>query len=187
MHSFAEYVSLAKQAPKKVSFSTYGLGSVPQLSFEMMAAQAGIELLHVPYKGGAESYRAAVAGDVDSVAGTSFTDLLKAGRLRPIAIGASKRSPEFPQVPTFAELGYGDQIFGPVFYGMAAPAGTPREIVNRLTAELKALAQMPDIAQRLRTVGTEPFSTGPEELVNMVRTHSDRYAPLIRKLGLNTQ
>lgn len=187
VQTFDDYIKLAKSSPKRVSFSTYGLGSLPQLGFEIMSAKVGAELLHVPYKGGAESYQAAIAGDVDSVAGTSFTELLKSGRLRPLAIGGGKRSAMFPNIPTFAELGFGDQLFLGVTFGVAAPAGTPRSIIDRLAAELKAITQSPDVAERLPTVAAEPFFAGPDEMLSLIRTGVSIYAPLIGKLGLAAQ
>ncbi len=184
VQTFDDYVRLAKSAPKRVSFSTYGLGSLPQLSFEIMSAKIGAELLHVPFKGGAESYQAAVAGNVDSVAGTSFIELLKSGRLRPLAVGGAKRSSNFPSLPTFAELGFGDSLFLGVTFGIAAPAGTPREIVDRLALELKSITQMPDVTERMPAVGIEPFYAGTEEFTGLMRAGINTFAPLIKSLGL---
>jgi tripartite-type tricarboxylate transporter receptor subunit TctC len=186
-NTFAEFIALAKSAPRKVSYSTYGIGSVPQLGFEMMAAQAAVEMVHAPYKGGAASYQAAVAGDVNAVAGTSFTELLRSGKLRPLAIGGNKRSMEFPEIPTFAELGYGDQIFSPVYYGLAAPAGTPKEIIARVAEELRLFTQTPDMPKKLAAFATEPFYADPSEFRKIAERGANLYAPMIEKLGLSTQ
>ncbi|MDO8277965.1 MAG: tripartite tricarboxylate transporter substrate binding protein [Burkholderiaceae bacterium] len=185
--TFEEYIRLAKASPKPMTFSSYGLGSVPQLGFEMMAEKAGIQLLHVPYKGGAESYQAAVAGYVDAVAGTSFVELLRSGRLRPLAIGGNRRSPLFPNVPTMSELGYGTQIFGPVTYSLAVPAGTPKDIVNRLAVELKRITEQTDVAQKMATVASEPNWIPGDEYLDVLRQGVSLYEPVIRRLGLSTQ
>ena len=183
-----EFIKLAKSGAKKVSYSSYGLGSLPQLGYESLAQRVGMELVHAPYKGGAESYQAAVAGDVDSVAGTSFIALVKSGKLRPLAIGGAKRSANFPEVPTFAELGYGDQIFlGPIF-GIVAPPGLPQNITDRFSAELKNMTTAPDLPERLATVASEPFYASSEEMTRLMREGVATNLPLIRKLGLaNTQ
>lgn len=179
-----EFIKLAKSSSKKISYSTYGLGSLPQIGFEMLSAKSGLEMVHVPYKGGAESYQAAVAGDVDAVAGTSFIALVKSGKLRPLAVGGAKRSTNFPEVPTFAELGYGNQLFlGPIF-GIVAPPGLPKEVVDRFSAELKNMAAAPDAAERLAAVASEPFYASPEEMTRLMREGVNNFAPLIKKLGL---
>ena len=186
-NTFGEFLKLARSAPQPLKYGTYGIGSVPQLSFETLAEKAGIQLLHVPYKGGAQSYQAAVAGEVDMVAGTSFVELVKAGRLRPLAIGGSKRSPNFPEVPTLEELGFGDQIFTGVLFGFAAPAGTPREVVERLSGELRKIMQQGnDLAARMLPVATEPFYAPPEQFQEMIRKRIELHEPVIRRLGLNT-
>ena len=185
--TFADFVKLAKAEPGKVGFGTYGLGSYPQLSFEMMNAQAGIDLLHVPYKGGVESQQAAIAGDVNAVAAINIVEFVKAGRLRALAIGGTKRSPHFPAVPTFAELGYGDQIFGPVVYGVAAPAGTPKEIVDRLAAEAKKVAEAPDSGEKLATIASEAYWASGEQIRTLVKQATTAYVPIVKRLGLATQ
>jgi tripartite-type tricarboxylate transporter receptor subunit TctC len=186
--TFAELLKLAKSSPQPLKYGTYGIGSVPQLSFETLAAKAGIQLLHVPYKGGAQSYQAAVAGEVDLVAGTSFVELVKAGRLRPLAVGGKQRSANFPEVPTLDELGYGDQIFTGVLFGFAAPAGTPKEVVDRLSNELRKIMQQGgDLAQRMAPVASEPFFVPPDQFQEMIRKRIELHEPVIKRLGLNTQ
>lgn len=186
VQNFADLVRLAKSAPKRVRYSTYGAGSGPQLSFESVATHIGADLLHVPYKGGAASYQAAVAGEVDVVAMTSSTDLIKAGRLKALAVGGTKRAKAFPEVPTLGELGYPTDVFTPVVYGFAAPVGTPPEIMNRLSREFKRIAEMPDIIERFEHAATyaswADATEYRETLARMIRT----YEPVIRRLGLAT-
>ncbi len=185
--NFDEFVKLAKSAPKKVTFATYGLGSFPQLSYEMMSAQAQIEMLHVPYKGGVESQQAVVGGSVDSVAGINIVELVKGGKLRALAVGGTKRSPNFPAIPTLAELGYGDQIFGPVVYGVAAPAGTPKDIMEKLSIEARKVAEAPDSVDRLAAIVSEPYAASGEQITVMVKKAIESYLPHIKRLGLASQ
>lgn len=184
--SFNDLVRLAKSAPKRVRYSTYGQGSGPQLSFESLATHIGAELLHVPYKGGAASYQAAVAGEVDVVSMTSSTDLIKAGRLRALAVGGSKRWPGFPDVPSLGELGYPTDIFMPVVYGFAAPVGTPPEIVNRLAREFKRITDMPDIIERFERAATYASWADATAYRDTLGRMIDTYQPVIRRLGLAT-
>lgn len=185
--SFQDLVQLAKSEPKRIRYSTYGLGSGPQLSFESLAAKVGADLLHVPYKGGAASYHAAVAGEVDAVAMTSSTELIKAGRLRALAVGGNKRAADFPNIPTLGELGYPTEIFTPVVYGFAAPVGTPSEIIDQLAREFKKITEMPDIAERFERVATYATwmdaANYRETLARMIKTNR----PVIDRLGLATE
>jgi tripartite-type tricarboxylate transporter receptor subunit TctC len=184
--TFDEFLKLAKSASKKISYSTYGLGSYPQLSFEIFSSRAGLDMLHVPYKGGVESQQAAVAGTVDAVSAINIVELIKGGKLRALAVGGTKRSPHFPSVPTFNELGFGDQIFGPVVYGVAAPAGTPPQIVQLLSAEVRRIAEAPDMAEKLAPIVTEPYAASGEQITTMVKNAMEVYRPIIQRLGLDT-
>ena len=125
---------MAKNTPKQLSYGTWGVGSTAHLGFESLNARLGTQMVHIPYKGAPRgpSYQAAMAGEIDVVCGTSFTELLKAGKLRPLAVGGSVKSVEFPNLPTLAELGLGDQMFGPVYFGIAAPVGTPKAVLDKV-------------------------------------------------------
>jgi len=185
--NFAELVRLAKAQPGKVTFATYGLGSFPHLSYEIMNSRAGIDMTHVPFKGGVESQQSVVAGNVNSVAGIAIIELIKGGRLRALAVGGSKRSPLFPDVPSFAELGHGDQIFGPVMYGVAAPAGMPRAILDRVAAETRKVADAPEAVDRLATFVSEPYWMPGEQFRSFAAEVIKSYQPIIARLGLANQ
>ncbi|MBN9429905.1 MAG: tripartite tricarboxylate transporter substrate binding protein [Burkholderiales bacterium] len=184
--SLDEFIKLAKSAPNSLNYGSYGIGSLAHLHFEALKRKTGIEMVHVPYKGGALSYQGAIGGEVQIVIGTSFIELLRSGRLRPIAIGGAIRSPLFPDIPSLAEMGLGDQIFGEVYLGLAAPAGTPPAIVQRLSAELKEVIAMPDVAQKLGQFG-DPAYASPDAFTAIVQRDFNLYGPLVRSLGLNTQ
>lgn len=185
--TFEDYIKLAKSSPGKLTYSTYGQGSFPHLSFEMMSAKAAIEMLHVPYKGGLESQRAAVAGAVDAVSAINIVELIKGGKLRALAVGGAQRSEQLPSVRTFAELGHGDEIFGPVIYALAAPAGLPAQILGRLATEVRKAAEAPDAVQKMAGIASEPFWASGEQIQRTIGRAITTYAPLIEKLGLPKQ
>ncbi|NML47475.1 tripartite tricarboxylate transporter substrate binding protein [Ramlibacter sp. G-1-2-2] len=183
--TFAEFIDYAKSGKKQMNYGTYGVGSSVQLGFEIFNERYGTKMLHIPYKGGGPSYQAAVAGEVDIVAGTSFIELLKANRLRPLAIGGSQHSPEFPNIPTLAGQGFGELVFGPVFYGVAAPRGTPPEIIEKVRAAVAKGAQNPEFAARLKPIAHDPFIVGPAETAALVRKGLDTYRPVVQKLKIS--
>src|ERR1017187_684354 len=183
--TFQEFVKLAKSTPKLLNYGTYGVGSVPHLEFEALKAKLGIDMVHVPYKGGAVSYQAAVVGEVDVVAGSSFVELIKAGKLRALAIGGSKRSPQLPEIPTLVELGLGDEIFGEFYTALSGPAGMPQPILEKLSAELKRILALPDIVERIGRFSVATYQT-PEQCTERVRRNAAFYGPLVRSLGLST-
>ncbi|HVZ45474.1 MAG TPA: tripartite tricarboxylate transporter substrate binding protein [Ramlibacter sp.] len=184
VHTFDEFLKYAKA--NKINYGSYGIGSLAHLHFEALKLKTGIDMVHVPYKGGAQSYQAAMANEVQAVIGTSFIELLKSGKLRPLVIGGAIRSPQFPDVPSMAELGYGDQIFGEVYLGLAAPAGTPPAVIARISRELERALALPEVQQRLGQFGDVAYA-GPEEFTKIVQRDNALYGPLVRRLGLNTQ
>ncbi len=181
-----ELGKFAKSAPDGINYGTYGVGSLPHLGFEALNAKLGTKMVHVPYKGGMPSYQAAIVGEVQVVAGTSFIDMLKSGQLRPLAIGGKTRSPQFPELPTLPELGFGEEMFGATYLGVAAPVGTPQAIIDRLSAELLKVSQMPDVIERVGKFAEVSYAP-PDELAAMVRRDVNFYAPLVKSLGLSSQ
>ena len=128
-----------------------------------------------------------MAGNVNSVAGIAIIELIKGGRLRALAVGGSKRSPLFPEVPSFAELGYGDQIFGPVMYGVAVPAGLPKAVLERVAAETRKVAEAPEAVDRLTTFVSEPYWMPGEQFRGFAAEVIKSYQPIIARLGLANQ
>ncbi len=185
--TFAEFIEYAKSGKKAMNYGTYGVGSSVQLGFEVLNERYGLNMAHIPYKGGAPSYQAAVAGEVDIVAGTSFVQLLRSGHLRPLAIGGAKRSAEFTTLPSLGELGLSESIFAPVFYGLAAPKGTPPEIVAMIRAAFAKGAQAPDFATKLANSAHEPFVVGASEATALIRKGLDTYRPVVQKLGITIE
>jgi tripartite-type tricarboxylate transporter receptor subunit TctC len=160
-----ELIALAKAKPGSINYASYGSGSQPHLSGEMLKYKAGIDLVHVPYKGISLAVPAVMAGEVQlTFAGIATSSApLKSGRIKAIAIGGTKRSPLFPEVPTFAELGY-PEVETHAWFGLFLPAGSPKEAVSRLYADVKRVIDDPEFRQKqLVDRGYEPISSSPEE------------------------
>jgi len=160
-----ELIALAKAKPGSINYASYGSGSQPHLSGEMLKYKAGIDLVHVPYKGISLAVPAVMAGEVQlTFAGIASSSApLKSGRIKAIAIGGTKRSPLFPEVPTFAELGY-PEVETHAWFGLFLPAGSPKEAVSRLYADVKRVIDDPEFRQKqLVDRGYEPIGSSPEE------------------------
>ena len=184
--TWAEFEALARSG-KPLNYGTYGIGSSVHLGFEIFNERWGSKMQHIPYKGGGPSYQAAMAGEVDIVAGTSFVELLKGGRLRPLAIGGKDRSPDFPAIPTLAELGMGELLFGPVFYGLAAPKGTPPDVLEKIGAAIARGMAAPEYTTRLKATAHEPFIQKPADTLAQIRRGQDAYRPVVQKLGVSIE
>lgn len=186
--SVADLVRIARAKPQAISYATSGAGSVSHLATELFAAAAGIEMVHVPYKGMVPGIGAMVSGEVDMmVADLGQVDaMVRAGKLRLLATGGRARSAAAPDVPTMAEAGFKDVVAEGRF-GFLAPAGTPREIVNRIHAVLAQAARAPDVRDRFAKLGFEPTSDTPEQFAALLRSDFERYGRLIRKLGITAQ
>ncbi|HKX38272.1 MAG TPA: tripartite tricarboxylate transporter substrate-binding protein, partial [Burkholderiales bacterium] len=155
--------------------ASYGSGSQPHLAGEMLKHKAGIDLVHVPYKGISLAVPAVIAGEVQlTFAGiATSTAPLKAGRIKALAIGGRSRSPLFPQVPTFAELGY-PEVETHAWFGLFVPAGTPREAVTRLYQDARKVLEDPEFRQKqLIDRGYEVVGSGPEEFAAYMRQDSE--------------
>jgi tripartite-type tricarboxylate transporter receptor subunit TctC len=188
-NSFREFIALARQKPGSVNYASFGIGSMPQLNMEALAARMGIKLVHVPYKGGGPAVQAAVTGEVAAALLTppSILGHIKQGRLRALAVGASERSTLLPDVPTMREVGGGDDTFVPTYFGLAAPAGTPAAIVSRLSAEVKRAVHAPDVTSKLSASGLDAYGSTPEEMANTVKEDVARFAKLVRAIGIQPE
>jgi tripartite-type tricarboxylate transporter receptor subunit TctC len=146
---------------------------------------AGVNLLHIPYKGGGPALADLAAGRVHVMLDTAASAMshVRAGRLRALAISALKRSPEYPDLPTFAEAGL-PQYETNAWYSMHAPAGTPPEVVRRLNAELVAILKDPDILARFKQLSTDPVGNSPEQFAVFVKAELDKYARIIKAANI---
>jgi tripartite-type tricarboxylate transporter receptor subunit TctC len=183
--SLQEFVSLAKAAPGKLSYGSAGNGSVHHLTMAVFASRAGLELLHVPYKGGTALVAATLTGEVQ--AGWSgipnVLSHIRAGKLRVYAISTAQRSSTLPEVPTADELGIRGFDIATVI-GLQAPAGTPREVVARLQAAVAKALRERDVAERMANLAMELRENGTEHYVRFVKEDLERYAAAVKAAGV---
>jgi tripartite-type tricarboxylate transporter receptor subunit TctC len=173
--SLQDLVRLAKAKPGTINYASYGSGSQPHLAGEMLKHKAGIDLVHVPYKGISLAVPAVIAGEVQlTFAGiATSTPPLKAGRIKALAIGGAARSPLFPQVPTFTELGF-PEVETHAWFGLFLPAGSPREALARLYQDSRKVLDDPEFRQKqLIERGYEVVGSGPEEFAAYIRRDSE--------------
>ncbi len=184
-NNVAELIALAKSEPGKIAYGSLGAGSQMHLLSEMLAYKAGIKLLHVPYKGIPQMMTAALAGEVQLTWASMFSTrgLVSAGRLKALGFSLTKRSPMMPSVPTFVELGMPEVEMG-VWYGLLAPAGTPRAIIDRIHADTARLLAEPEFRDKeLLPKGYEPIGAGPEEFAAFLRRDFARQGEMVRISG----
>lgn len=185
--NLAELVAVARQKPG-LGFATSGAGSQQHIAAEWFAKLAGIQLTHVPYKGGGQAITDLVGGQIQigSLGSSPLIPYYKAGRLRLLAQSTAKRAPSLTEVPTYEESGYKGLVIEQ-WLGAFVPAGTPPGIVARLNAEIgKALAD-PRIRERYAQAALEPVGGTPEELARLVRGDYDKYSRLIRELNIRLE
>jgi tripartite-type tricarboxylate transporter receptor subunit TctC len=187
-NSLKEFVELVKKEPGKLNYASAGNGTTTHLAMEMMADAASLKLVHVPYRGNGPAEVALLAGEVQAIFGSmpALLEQTRAGKLRPLAVGTSRRSPALPNVPTVAELGY-PGFEAALWLGVYAPAGTPKPIIDRLAQELKVIVPSPEFKDALDKNGAEPLSNTPEEFAAFTRREVDAYVKLVKKIGLTPQ
>ena len=184
-----ELIAYAKANPNKLNYASYGSGSQPNLAMEMLKSQAGIEVVHVPYKGIPQAVPAAIAGEVQltfSGAASSIAHI-RGARLKPLAIGGRSRLKLLPDVPTFAEQGFPD-IPSNAWFGLFAPAGTPREVVMKLYGEITKMLKEPEFNQReVVAKGYELVASTPEEFAAFLAADSVRNARAVKISGAKVE
>lgn len=182
-----ELIDQARANPGKIAYASSGVATSTHLSGELFQTMAGIKLVHVPYKGGAQALSDLRAGQILLMFDTmSSVAAIKAGQLKALAITSDKRSPQLPGVPTVAEAGLPGYRTSS-WNGLMAPAGTPRAVVDRLNHEvLKALAR-PDVRERLMTDGSEVFGSAPAEFGHFIAEENKRWGQLIKDTGIRPE
>ena len=188
VNSVADYIALAKAQPDKIHYASSGNGSSQHLMGGMFAAMTGTKLIHVPYKGSSGAASDLVAGVVES----SFAGVpnamaqVPAGRLKALAVTTSKRIPQLPDVPTMQEAGV-PGYEASVWLGLLAPAGTPKDIVARLNAEIAKVMNAPDTKKELYAAGVESDISSPEALGALMNREMDRWGKVIKDAGITMQ
>ncbi len=180
-----QFIDLARASPGKLNFGSGGAGTTNHLANELLKHLAKINIVHVPYKGVTVAMTAMLGGEVDEVVMPVTTAIpqLRAGKVRALAVLTPQRIASLPDVPTGIEAGVKDFVM-PLWYGMFAPAGTPREIVARLHGALVAALKSPDTGKQLTAMGVDPWPGSPEELGTMLREDIARYGEIVRSAGL---
>jgi len=183
--SLQEFVTWAKSRPGKLSYGSAGNGSVHHLTMAVFASRAGLDMLHVPYKGGTALVAAVLSGEVQS-GWSGIPNVLahiRAGKLKVYAISTAQRSGTLPDVPTAAELGFPGFDIATVI-GLQAPAGTPREVVARLQAAVAKALRERDVAERMANLAMELRENGTEDYVRFVKEDLERYSAAVKTAGV---
>ncbi len=180
-----QFIALARAHPGKLNYGSGGAGTTNHLANELLVSLEKINLVHVPYKGSSLAMLSLIGGEVDEVivAVAPALPQIRSGKVRPLAVLSENRVPTLPDVPTSKEAGV-DNFVVPIWYGMFAPAATPREIIVRLNQEITRALAAPDLRERLAASGIDPWPSTPEELANLVRGETARYASIIERAGL---
>lgn len=182
-NNLAELIALAKKHPAKLTYASPGTGTSMHLAVELLKSMAGIDIVHVPYKGGSSAYADVISGrvslQIDPLQG-SFSNI-KAGKVKAIAITSAARAVGFADIPTVAETipGFNVQSVS----GVVVPSATPRDIVNKLSADINKALKSPDLIERMGQMGMEPFTSTPEQFDAMVRSEIDRWAKVVKASG----
>jgi tripartite-type tricarboxylate transporter receptor subunit TctC len=182
--TLAEFIKLARDNPNKYSYASSGNGSGLHLSMELLKSMAGIELVHIPYKGAGASVPDLIAGNVQAMFisyGTGSAHI-KSGRVRVLAVTSAQRSPAMPDIPTIAEAGVPGYESG-VWYALLAPKGTPAPIVKKLHDESVALLKGPEMRERFAADGIKAIGSTPEELTAYIKTERVKWADVVKRSG----
>jgi tripartite-type tricarboxylate transporter receptor subunit TctC len=186
--SLKELISIAQAKPGTIDYCSAGFGNLTHVAGELFQVMTGTKLNHIPYKSAGPAINDLVAGHIPLMFGPSpvMVPMVQAGRLRPLAFTALKRSPQLPDVPTVDELGIkGYEASG--WYGLHGPRGLPRPIVDKLNATARQMVQSPDVLERFASLNLEPVSGTPEEFAKFVREDLRKYAEIARKAHIEPQ
>jgi tripartite-type tricarboxylate transporter receptor subunit TctC len=183
-----EFIQLARRHPGKLNFSSSGAGSSNHLASELLKHMFKLDMVHVPYKGGVAQLVALISGQVDMgiMAVPPALPMVQGNKVRALAVLSERRVPALPNVPTSKEAGVDDFVV-PIWYGVLAPAGTPRELINRLNSELHKALVSADLKERLANAGIEPLTSTPEQFAAHVRSEMVRYAKVIKDAGIKAE
>jgi tripartite-type tricarboxylate transporter receptor subunit TctC len=187
IHTVKDLLDMARKEPGKLTFSSSGLGGTAHLSAQLLKVLSGADMLHVPYKGTAPAITAVMTGEVtmtfaDMTAGLAF---VKNHQLRAVAVTTPQRNPSLPDVPTVAETvpGYAASVW----YGVLAPKGTPKPIIDKINREIVKFVHAPAVNKMLVEEGAEPKGSTPEEFKQFIRSENQRWGDVIRKSGIEPQ
>jgi tripartite-type tricarboxylate transporter receptor subunit TctC len=183
-NTLKDFVALAKKDPGKLTYGSPGPGTQGQLVAEFFKRLAGINVVHVPYKGAAQAVTDLMGGQINAVSTTLSTAAgqIKGGRARALALSSAERLPDYPDIPTFAEQGYPDLV-ATVWFSLSGPAGMPQEIVDKLNAEVRRALETSDVRARLRHDGIVPNRLDAKQFSAFVADEFRRWGPIVRASG----
>jgi len=182
--SVRELIAAAKSRPGRINFATASSGGPTHMASEMLKSMSGINIVHVPYKGNAAALNALVAAESQMMFSNLLTGMphVRSGRLNVLAVSSGKRSPQAPDLPTVAEAGVPGYDFTP-WYGILAPAATPREIVIKLNREIVGIIESPDMKSRFFSQGVDLTTTTPEEFSKLIRSEIPKWRKIVKDSG----
>jgi tripartite-type tricarboxylate transporter receptor subunit TctC len=183
VRNLAELLDLARRQPGSLSYASPGSGTAHHLVMELLKAKTGVNIVHVPYRGGAPAQQDVMGGQVPLLMDTYYASagLIKAGKLKPIALFSPERPASVPDIPVVAETVAG--VSGQSSIGVIAPAGTPASIVQKISADIARAARTPEFAQKLLEMGLDPVGSTPHEYDQRIRADILKWAPVIRASG----
>lgn len=186
--TLAEFVTYIKANPDKVDYASPGTGSPHHMAMELFKQKAGLNITHIPYKGAAPAMNDIMGGQVPVMMLdlASGLPIIRAGKVRVLAIALPKRTGTLPDVPTFAESGYKD-VNAYAFHGLIGPAGMPKDVVNRLNGELHKSMNLPRVVKLFADFGFEPLPGTPQEFYDLSRLESERWGKIIQAAGVKME
>ena len=186
--TLADVVAAAKAAPDTITYGSPGNGTTIHLAGDLFEKAAGIKIRHVPYKGSNPAMMDALAGNIDLLVSSvpSAMAQIKAGKLRPLAVTSAKRSSSLPDVPTVAEQGFRD-FDVTTWYGVFAPAGTPKDIVNTLNTEINKLLATPEMKDAIHAQGAEPQAMTPEQFGALLKADHQKWRGIVQGSGVTLE
>ncbi len=188
VNSVKELIALAKEKPGELNYATAGVGSFQHLASELFKLQAGVDIVHIPFKGGGPAMMDVIAGNTQIAIGSLVQMLpqIKAGKLKALGVGSAKRIAALPDLPTISEAGVpGYEVTN--WWGIVVPAGTPRSIIDRLHKELTAVVSSTETKQRFETEGAEPLSMSPDEFGRFIAAETVKWARVVKDAGIRAE
>ncbi len=186
--SVQELIALARAQPGKITVASSGSGTSIHMSAELFKYLAGVDMLHIPYKGSAPALADLIGGQVNVMFDNIPSSLphIKSGKLRAIATTGAKRSPTLPDLPTIAEAGLPGYESG-VWFGLAVPAGTPQDLIAKLNAEVAKAMKLPEFVKRMHDLGYDLVGGSPEQMAEMIQVEIKRWAPVVKASGAKAE
>jgi tripartite-type tricarboxylate transporter receptor subunit TctC len=188
VNSVKELIALAKEKPGELNYATAGVGSFQHLASELFKLQAGVDIVHIPFKGGGPAMMDVIAGNTQIAIGSLVQMLpqIKAGKLKALGVGSAKRIAALPELPTISEAGVpGYEVTN--WWGIVVPAGTPRPVIDRLHQELTAVVSSTETKQRFETEGAEPLSMSPDEFGRFIAAETVKWARVVKDAGIRAE